>query len=217
MTAVETLEDDAIFAYASGACAGAYGVLIGTHIALKPESRRVAAAVEQMGGQAIVDMTPVALSGSARASVLAALDEPANDSPSAARTLGGDQRWPEPLRALVQQAESERGWRSAGRGAKILDLPIEDGDRRTWLISVDGGRAMPQHTHNGIEATLVVESGFSDHTGHYGMGDVAITGPELDHQPIADEGRECVCLVVTDGSLKLTGPVGRWLNPFLRF
>ena len=39
----------------------------------------------------------------------------------------------------------------------------------------------------------------------------------LDHRPTADPGQDCLCLTVTDAPRRLTGWIGRWLNPFIRF
>ena len=47
-------------------------------------------------------------------------------------------------------------------------------------------------------------------------GDVAEADPSVNHQPVADPGEDCICLAVTDAPLRLTGPFGRLLNPFLR-
>jgi len=77
---------------------------------------------------------------------------------------------------------------------------------------VKAGAALPQHTHEGAEYTLLLTGGFSDETGHYRRGDVAIADPSIDHRPVADEGEDCICLAVTDAPLRLTGRFGRYLN-----
>jgi putative transcriptional regulator len=64
--------------------------------------------------------------------------------------------------------------------------------------------------------TLVLAGGFSDESGHFVRGDVAEADPSVNHQPVADPGEDCLCLAVTDAPLRLTGPFGRLLNPFLR-
>ena len=38
----------------------------------------------------------------------------------------------------------------------------------------------------------------------------------VDHRPVADEDEDCLCLIVTDAPLRLTGWLGRLLNPFIR-
>ena len=45
---------------------------------------------------------------------------------------------------------------------------------------------------------------------------IAYADDDVDHRPIADEGEDCLCFAVTEGSLRLTGPVGRFFAPFLR-
>jgi putative transcriptional regulator len=64
--------------------------------------------------------------------------------------------------------------------------------------------------------TLVLAGGFSDASGHYLKGDVAVADPSVDHRPVADAGADCLCLAVTDAPLRLTGRFGRYLNAFLR-
>jgi putative transcriptional regulator len=68
------------------------------------------------------------------------------------------------------------------------------------------------HTHDGMEVTLVLSGAFSDKTGRFARGDIEIGDDELDHQPIVETGQDCVCFVVADGALRLTGPFGRWID-----
>ncbi len=51
--------------------------------------------------------------------------------------------------------------------------------------------------------------------GHFLRGDLAEADGSVDHRPIADPGEDCLYLAVTDAPLRLTGPVGRLLNPSL--
>ena len=76
-------------------------------------------------------------------------------------------------------------------------------------MRVRAGKAVPQHTHEGNELTLVLEGSFHDELGRYARGDLAITDPTVEHRPVADEGQDCLCLAVTDARLRLTGPLGR--------
>ena len=69
------------------------------------------------------------------------------------------------------------------------------------------GRVMPSHTHDGSEVTLVLRGGFSDPTGHYRRGDIAIADRDLDHHPRADDDEDCICFAVIDAPLRLTGPL----------
>jgi putative transcriptional regulator len=57
-----------------------------------------------------------------------------------------------------------------------------------------------------------LKGGFTDASGHYSRGDIAIADADIDHRPRADEGDDCICFVVNDAALKLTGPVARFFN-----
>lgn len=87
---------------------------------------------------------------------------------------------------------------------------------RTRLLRIARGVGLPHHTHEGFEYTIVLEGGFSDQWGEYLEGDFAIADQEVDHAPVADARDGCLCLAVTDAPLRLTGPLGRFLNLFLR-
>ncbi len=87
---------------------------------------------------------------------------------------------------------------------------------KTRLLRIKAGTALPQHTHEGHEFTLLLAGGFSDASGHYLRGDVAVADASVDHRPVADDGEDCLCLAVTDAPLRLTGPFGRYLNFFAR-
>jgi putative transcriptional regulator len=84
-------------------------------------------------------------------------------------------------------------------------------------MRIRAGVSMPQHTHKGREMTLVLAGGFTDDTGHFLRGDLSLTDGTVDHVPTADDDGDCVCLAVTDAPLRLTGPIGRLFNPFIRF
>jgi putative transcriptional regulator len=62
----------------------------------------------------------------------------------------------------------------------------------------------------------VLSGGFKEETGHFLPGDVAEHQEDDVHQPIADPGDPCVCLIVAKEPVKLTGAIGRWFNPLIR-
>ena len=63
---------------------------------------------------------------------------------------------------------------------------------------------------------MVLDGGFSDENGRFAQGDVAISDDTIAHRPVADAERDCLCLTVTEGPIRLTGFIGRLINPFLR-
>jgi len=127
----------------------------------------------------------------------------------------GDLRVPRPLRGYLGDGLESLAWKSRGSVAEFRLLTGHAG-MKTRLLRIKGGTALPQHTHEGTEYTLLLAGGFSDASGHYLAGDVAVADPSVDHRPVADPGADCLCLAVTDAPLRLTGRFGRYLNAFLR-
>ena len=84
------------------------------------------------------------------------------------------------------------------------------------LLYIPPGQAVPDHGHNGLELTLVLQGSFSDETGRFGVGDVEVADEDLEHTPVADGGPPCICLAATDMPLKFNSFVPRMLQPLFR-
>lgn len=203
--------------YAAGSMPEPVALLVATHLALCPKCRQESKQLDGIGGALIEELEPVALTEDGLARMLARLerdDEDAvDDRPVRAR--GGDPSLPEPLRGYVGETLAALPWRRLGPIGQVSLLPEFTGVT-TRLLSIRAGATMPSHTHDGSELTLVLRGGFCDASGHYMRGDVAEADSEVDHRPVADEGEDCLCLAVTDAPLRLTGKLGRLVNPFVR-
>jgi putative transcriptional regulator len=81
------------------------------------------------------------------------------------------------------------------------------------LLKVAPGRVVPEHGHAGAELTLVLRGSFHDATGRYLPGDVADLDETVEHKPIADPGRECICLVASERPSRFRGLLARLLQP----
>lgn len=79
-----------------------------------------------------------------------------------------------------------------------------------------GGKVV-EHDHRGIEITLVLKGSFSDEKATYIPGDFLIRQPGEVHRPIATQNKDCLCISLTDAPVKITGLLGRFINPFLSF
>ena len=207
-------DDMMLMDYASGSLGEASSVVLATHLALCPGCRHAVREMEAVGGALLEALEPDALSPGALDAMRARLDasyERVSVCPNVrvARPL-----FPEPLRSYVGEDPALLRWRRLLPG--IQDVAIRlggGGDAR--LIRTKGGVAMPQHSHAGLELVLVLQGGFSDIAGHFVRGDVEISDERVDHKPVADpEG--CLSLCVHTGQLRLTGPIGRLFNRFLK-
>ena len=199
--------------------------LVEAHLILSPANRVKVRTLEEAAGEELEAMEPAPIQRPARDHVLAAIyaggwygrpqpdvrydpDPPAPDV-HAPDLPGPD--LPEPVARLVNAPLESIRWRFAAPGVREHKIFERDGLSAS-LLRAKPSRRMPRHTHSGQEATLVLKGGFSDHLGHYRRGDVALVDRSIDHRPVADPGEPCLCFVVTEGELKLTGPIGRLLQ-----
>lgn len=79
------------------------------------------------------------------------------------------------------------------------------------------GAAIPWHTHAGLEAVLVLRGGFADASGHYGVGDIAVTDGSVEHRPVADRAGECIIFLVLEAPVRLIGLFGRLVQRLFGF
>jgi putative transcriptional regulator len=198
-------------AYAAGSLSRPLHVLVASHLALRPGSRPFVAALEAMAGETMAADEP--LTGVAdRGQRLAAIFADPPPEPAAPREKG---LLPDPLAAFARSAADDLRWRAVLPGLKQVKLQDSSGAEAS-LLWIRAGRAMPAHTHQGLEATLVLQGSFSDATGRYERGDIAVADDDVDHKPVAGAAEDCICYAVSEGPVKLTGPVARLFDKLLR-
>ncbi|MEM6903128.1 MAG: ChrR family anti-sigma-E factor [Pseudomonadota bacterium] len=233
-------DDLLLMDYATGALGEAESLVIATHAALCPLCRRKIAEFEAVGGAALGQLEAAQMGDDALAGVMARLDksldasmrdgqptaagDPSSQS-SGAQSSGaqsseaiGDMSIPQPLRGYLKAALEDLPWQNVLRGMDEVSLQVGSNDMvRTKMMRIQPGAAMPQHTHEGAELTLVLKGAFADERGHFQRGDLAFTDSDVEHRPIADDHEVCYCLAVTTAPLRLTGPIGRLINPFIKY
>jgi putative transcriptional regulator len=210
--------DDLLMEYAAGSLSEPKAVLVATHLALCPQCRAAVEHYEAIGGALMDGLPGEPLEPAVRDAVLAKLDEIEPEAPVApARALlePVDIRLPEPLRGYLGGGLDDLAWKRRGQVDEVRFLSQLDGIT-SRLLRIKAGTAMPKHTHEGSELTLVLAGGFTDRGEHFLRGDVAAADISVDHRPVADPGEDCYCFAVTDAPLRLTGSLSRFLNPFIR-
>jgi putative transcriptional regulator len=201
--------------YATGTAPAPLALLVATHLALSPESQTDVRTLEAVGGVLLDSLAPVAPAAESWARILARLDDAPAPAPTAPRR-SPSALFPAPLAALLPDDPTTLPWRKLIGGVSEVALPVSDARYKAALLRVEPGRALPQHTHRGSEHILVLDGAFRDEIGHYQRGDVSSSDESVDHRPVADMAGPCLCLIVTEGPVRLTGFWGRFLNPFLR-
>jgi putative transcriptional regulator len=105
-------------------------------------------------------------------------------------------------------------WRWAGPGLQIASMHSSAGlGEWLYLLRAQPGAKLPKHGHRGAERLVILEGSFTDQGVTLERGDYIEQDTACEHQPVVND-QPCVCLISTDGPLKLKG-VARWLQPFL--
>lgn len=210
------LGDEVLLDYASGSTGEALSLICAVHLTHCPRCRASLSRLEALGGALLDTLPPADIAPDAVARALAGIDRPAPASPRP-RISAADPAVPAALRAYLKGGLDDLPWRRLLPGFHEYRLPIDHPTVTARLLRLRPGRSLLRHTHRGSEATCVLRGAYADGFGHYAEGDVAFAASDVEHQPTALAGPECICLVVSDAPLRLTGPFGRWLNPLLRF
>jgi putative transcriptional regulator len=167
---------------------------------------------EAVGGALLDISTPEEMSVDSFESVMALIEsEPAEITQPASQPTDV----PSALSDYIGGSLHDVKWRPIGLGVK-QSLLKTSGNSTARLLYIPAGTAVPHHSHNGNELTLVLKGAFEDEVSRFGPGDVEMADEDLDHQPVAVEGEDCICLAVTDAPLKFQTLVHKLVQPFLK-
>ncbi|MEH8018468.1 ChrR family anti-sigma-E factor [Rheinheimera muenzenbergensis] len=118
-------------------------------------------------------------------------------------------------RALQRLAAEHGKWLQLG-GIATAKLPAGAGHHVSLLYIADDTE-VPQHTHLGLEMTLVLAGKIVDENGEYVAGDLLINSPDDTHTPRTLAGQDCLCLSVLSAPLQFKKGLTRLLNPLQQF
>jgi putative transcriptional regulator len=211
--------EELLLDYVAGSLAESWSLAVATHLALCPHCRRTVSELEAVGGQLMAAAQPVMVDDELFDSVMTALDasvEPEPEpTPPLADSFDPDPVLPQPLRGYLGNDVASLPWQRLGLGAYQLLIPTGDDGTTARLLRIPAGRPVPTHSHGGLELTLVLSGAFSDSTGTYGRGDLQEADENVEHQPHAVEGEDCICLAVTDAPLRFKSLAARMVQPML--
>ena len=207
--------EELLLDYAAGALAAGPQLLVALHVALDPVARRVVERLDALGGALLEGDVDAAPDDAALERTLARLDEIAVEPRPAPPLRRPGFEWAPPL--LARHIAPDARWRPVLGGFEEIRLRLPgDSSHRVSVLRLKPGRGLPMHRHVGTEFTVVLQGGYTDSTGNYGVGDFAVGPGPQQHEPIADPGEPCIALIMVEKPIVLTGPLGRWLNPLVR-
>lgn len=208
------LPDGILAAYAAGTLPEAFSLVVAAHVSLCDECRAAVASHEAVGGAILEDIEISEVDSNALAATMARIKNQSGPVTKTPRRKGNS-IFPAPLVDYVNGGPKDVRWRSVGAGVKQAILPCQ-GDATARLLYIPAGAAMPDHSHRGLELTMVLQGAFSDEVDRFARGDVEVGTEDLSHTPVADVGEDCICLAATDAPLKFKGLLPRLAQPFFR-
>lgn len=201
-----------LMAFSAGNLETPYAAVIATHLAMSEGGRETVRQINSIGGALLAAEPEAEMSSGALDRLLNALgDEKIEVVPPRERAAGG---LPLPLQRYLPKGLEGVHWKWTGPGVATADLAWgDDGKSRLMLLRVAGGRRVPEHGHGGHELTLILQGAYSDRFGTFAVGDIADHDEDVEHQPIAEPGEDCICLVAVDAKLTFRGRLMRALQP----
>jgi putative transcriptional regulator len=212
-------DDATILAYAAGAVTEGFSLVLAAHMALCPQCRSRMAEANAVGGELLSDIQPAAMSSDGLNAVWSRINNDEFDTeetihePSTPAAVDGI---PGVLTPYLPNGLESLHWRSLVPGIRqyVFD-GIESGRGSVRLLSIAPGTTIPHHTHLGSELTLVIKGAYEDELGRFKRGDLAELDTSVHHQPVADPGEPCICLIATDDRLRFSGVFSRMLQPLI--
>lgn len=209
--------DELLLAHATGRLATGHRLVVASHLELCAQCREQLSLLDAVGGTLLEDMPPSPLAEGALARILAridALEASSTDPVASTRKVTGPPplpagvAWP---RALAHCTATRWRWLGPGMRWSRVCVP-EDPAANVFLLRIAAGRYLPQHTHTNLEMTQILHGRFHDGRALFGPGDFDAANGEIHHQPVVQDGSECICLAAVEGRLLFDGFIARRLG-----
>jgi len=207
------LKDEWLLSYAAGALDPARMLMVASHIAYHDDLQAAVADAESIGGSLLESMQSEHVSDRVLEDLLDRLDKatPAEVKPVASAA----NQYPQPLLDFMDCDMESLKWRFIGPGMRQARLWNGPNAEHLWLLRAKGGVVVPEHGHTGAEWTLLLKGSYRTDFGRFGVGEIDLNDEQTVHQPLIDTDEECVCLVMTEGPIKLKSLVARMVQPVI--
>lgn len=200
-------------AFSTGQLPEVFDLVVAAHVSLSDDARARLESFDAIGGALLDGAAPVEMApGSLEATLalIAADDPPLAPPPRPKSTV-----FPQPLYEAVGGDLEQVHWSGIGMGSKQCILN-DDGHASVRLLSIPPGVNLPDHGHEGMELTLVLQGAFRDGDRDFSRGDVALAGEDTNHAPAVIGDEVCICLAAADNRLRFNTWLPRLAQPFLR-
>jgi putative transcriptional regulator len=206
-----------LISYAAGTLPNAISCVVACHLALCQECAEHVRWLGVLGG-VMLDRLETPAEDPDLAERVAAGWSPAPDpSRHDPAPRIGDPVLPEPLARYLGMGVGDVPWKKVVKGVRQHWVKLPKGSGQIRLLRLTPGKVLLEHTHTGMELTLVLQGVYGDHTGDYLRGDVIEWAEGTLHQPRASGDEECICVVASENTPYFTRLAARLLRPILGF
>lgn len=185
--------------YAAGALPQAIAVLVAAHAEMCPACRREMRLVGAIAGAAFACAPEADIAPDAFARLSARLDAPGPSTTHAEDLPEAD--LPAALARLVGGGLDAVPWREVLPGVEHCRYVLKSarGETSLRLLRAAPGSEIPDHSHSGQEATLVLRGQLADGARVYAQGEFCDLDDRTIHNPRAQGEETCVCAIAEEG------------------
>jgi putative transcriptional regulator len=215
-----------LFDFYNGRLSPGQALVISAHLEVCDTCRSSFALYDHIGAMLLDEVMPQSMREDALDLALARIDRPAPErvgpksgsgskAPLSSSDIAPYLEGIDLPQSLKEAKFKKRYWGAPGVWLAQLDTQSNDGSK-TYLMHVAKGIKMPEHDHQGMEMTLVLNGEFSDHNGTYKPGDLIICEAGHHHSPAIAMEQDCLCLISALAPIAPKTILGKLLQPFAR-
>lgn len=220
-------DDNLLTEYASGSLAEALGLIICAHLQACPHCRKRVEDLNKLGATILTHSLAEAVKPHSFEQLMARIRTQQTEvvpvklpkPQELHRSFVHDpmlKNLPKILRKLLPP-DGKLKWERVSKGFKSARLVTGQQQFEVVFQKITSGNKVVEHDHRGLEVTLVLHGSFSDEDGVYSEGDFLVRTPGEIHRPTATQNQDCLCISVIEAPVKVTGLLGKFINPFLSF
>ncbi|WP_432452080.1 MULTISPECIES: ChrR family anti-sigma-E factor [unclassified Agarivorans] len=209
--------DNSLELYAAGLLDPSMSIMVSAHLEFCGACRQRVAQLENSLASQLQQAEPVAINPQLDSMMQMIMQQTIPSQPTEPQQLQAKIKLDDKSFALprVLQAHAKKIGPWARLPGKLQRARVDSvGDSKMNFIYMDQNSALPEHTHQGQEVTLVLAGRFIDNGGSYGPGDFVIRDTQHTHTPRTEADQDCLCLTLLDAPLHFTSGLASLLNPF---
>lgn len=201
--------------YVGGSLSPAFQVCVAAHLHFCESCRAIVAAQEQVAAGLLEQAEPIPVSEGLFDKVLAKIDSTMPNVGTRHNSTEAKDSLPPAVEKALGKSLDQVRWKTTASSLKFCRLPVGEKEHELGLYKIRPGGQVPVHKHLGEEFTVVLQGSFSDDRGRYLPGDFLYCDSSISHSPMASADEPCLSITALTAPVQFTGPIRRWLNPFL--